>query len=134
VQLKPYSGCAAVNSRDPGPALQLFRIKSERLRLSAPFSLRIAEPLHADAAGQAAFYGCLDKIGREEGERDGHIDLPSATFLASAKLYMQRAIEMGLTIAFGAVFRVWKAASFSMPENGKPNSANNSFMAIIRRS
>ena len=72
--------------RDFGPPLQLFWIKSECLELSAPFSRRIAEPLDADAAGQAAFYGSFDEIGGEEGERDGHIDLPNAAFLASAKL------------------------------------------------
>jgi len=49
-------------------------VESERLELSAPFRRRIAEPLDADAAGQATFYGRFDKIGREEGERDGHID------------------------------------------------------------
>ena len=68
------------------PALQLFRIKSERLKLPAPFSRRIAEPLDADAAGQATFHRCFDKIRGEEGERDGHIDLPNAAFLARAKL------------------------------------------------
>jgi hypothetical protein len=72
--------------RDLGPALQLFRIESERLELSAPFNRRIAEPLDTDAAGQATFYGCFDEIGCEEGERDGHIDLPNAALLASAKL------------------------------------------------
>ena len=72
--------------RELGPALQLFRIESERLKLPAPFGRRIAEPLDADAAGQAAFNCCLDKIWREEGERDGHIDLPNAAFFASAKL------------------------------------------------
>jgi hypothetical protein len=71
---------------DLSPALQLFRIESERLKLSAPFSRRIAEPLDADAAGQATFYCCYDKIGCEESERDGHIDLPNAAFLARAKL------------------------------------------------
>ena len=71
--------------RDFGPPLQLFWIKSECLELSAPFSRRIAEPLDADAAGQAAFNRCLDEIWREEGERDGHIDLPNAALLASAK-------------------------------------------------
>ena len=50
-----------------GQALQLFRIESERLKLSTPFSRRIAEPLNADAAGQAAFNCCFDEIGREEG-------------------------------------------------------------------
>ena len=67
-------------------ALKLFRIKSERLKLPAPFSRGIAKPLDTDAAGQATFYDCFDKIGREEGERDGHIDLPNAALLASAKL------------------------------------------------
>jgi hypothetical protein len=33
------------------------------------------------AAGQATFYGCLNKIECEEGERDGHIDLPNAPHL-----------------------------------------------------
>ena len=67
----PYFG-------DLGPALQLFRIESKRLKLSAPFGPRIAEPLDADAAGQATFYGPFNKIGCEEGERDGHIDLSNA--------------------------------------------------------
>jgi hypothetical protein len=66
--------------------MQLFRIEAERLELPAPFSRRIAEPLDADAAGQATFYCCFDKTGGEEGERDGHIGLPGAAFLASAKL------------------------------------------------
>jgi hypothetical protein len=43
---------------DLSPALQLFRIESERFKLSTPFTKRIAEPLDADAAGQATFY-CL---------------------------------------------------------------------------
>jgi hypothetical protein len=63
----------------------LFRIESERLKLPAPFGRRIAEPLDADAARQAAFNGGFDKIGREEGERNGHVDLPDAALLARAK-------------------------------------------------
>jgi RNA-directed DNA polymerase len=39
-----------------GLALKLFRIKSERLKLPAPFSRGIAEPLDTDAAGHATFY------------------------------------------------------------------------------
>ena len=76
--------------RDFGPALQLFRIESERLKLPAPFSQGIAESFDANAAGQATFYGCFDKIGGEKGERDGHIDLPNAALLASAKLSDRR--------------------------------------------
>ena len=66
--------------------LQLFRIESERLKLPAPFSRRIAEPFDADAAGQATFHCRFDKIGGKEGKRDGHIDLANAALLASAKL------------------------------------------------
>src|SRR3977135_1420735 len=66
--------------------LQLFRIESERLKLPAPFSRRIAEPFDADATGQATFYGSFDKVGCEEGERDGHIDLPNAALLSREKL------------------------------------------------
>jgi hypothetical protein len=47
---------------------QLIRVESERSELSAPFSRRIAKPLDADAAGQATFYRCFDKIWCEEGE------------------------------------------------------------------
>jgi hypothetical protein len=38
---------------DFGLALKLFRIESERFKLSTPFGRRIAEALDADAAGQA---------------------------------------------------------------------------------
>lgn len=43
-------------------------------------------PLNADAAGQATFYGCFDKVGCEEGDRDPYVDLPKAAILARAKL------------------------------------------------
>jgi hypothetical protein len=36
---------------DLGPERQLFWIEAERLKLPAPFSWRIAEPLDTDAAG-----------------------------------------------------------------------------------
>jgi hypothetical protein len=62
------SGFSVTVIRDLKPSPQLFRIESEHLKLSAPFGRRIAEPLDADAAGQATFYGCFDKIGCEEGE------------------------------------------------------------------
>jgi hypothetical protein len=64
--------------------LQLFWIQSEHLELPAPPSRRIAEPLDADAAGQATFHGGFNKIGGEEGERNGHVDLPNAALLAGA--------------------------------------------------
>ena len=42
----------------------LFGSESERLELLVPFSRQIAQPLDADAAGQATFHGSFDKIGR----------------------------------------------------------------------
>ena len=65
--------------------LSLFRIESERLELLAPLSRQIAEPLDADAAGQATFYGSFDESGRKEGERDRHVGLPDTAFLAGAE-------------------------------------------------
>ena len=64
--------------------LRLFRAESKRLKLPAPLGRRIAEPLDADAAGQAAFHGRFGKVGSEEGERDRHVDLPNAALLADA--------------------------------------------------
>ncbi len=46
---------------------------------------RIAKPLNANATGQASFDGCFDKVGCEEGKRNGHVDLPNAALLAYAK-------------------------------------------------
>src|SRR6478736_3790703 len=67
--------------------LQLFWIESERLKLPAPFNRRIAKPFDTDATGQATFYGCFDKIGCEEGERDCHVDVTNAALLAGTKLH-----------------------------------------------
>ena len=80
-----------------GFVLKLFRIESERLKLSAPFWRRIAQSLDTDAAGQAAFHSCFDKIGREEGERDGHIDLPDAPWaFETSQLHRPRLGKMAL--------------------------------------
>jgi hypothetical protein len=69
-ELLPHSRDFRANViRDFGAGLKLFRIKSERLELPAPFRWRIAKPFNADAAGQATFYGGSDKMGSEEGER-----------------------------------------------------------------
>jgi hypothetical protein len=65
--LKPYSSFFHRSKSGILGGVQLFRTKPERLKLPAPLSRRIAQSLDTDAAGQAAFYGCFDKIGREEG-------------------------------------------------------------------
>src|ERR1700733_10583522 len=64
--------------------MRLFRIKPDCLELLAPFGRRIAEPFDANAAGQAALKGGLDKVGCEEGERDRYVDLPDAALLPEA--------------------------------------------------
>jgi hypothetical protein len=50
----------------------------------------VAKPLDTNATGQATFYGCFENVGCEEGERDGHIDLPNAALLARAKFCDRR--------------------------------------------
>jgi hypothetical protein len=127
--LKPHYECAAVDLRDPGPALQLIRVESERRELSAPFSRRIAESLDADAAGQAAFYGCLDKIGREEGERDGHIDLSSAAFLASAVVDINTPINRIVPLAPDIAIRILPDIRLS---GVKPDLSFAKFSASLR--
>jgi hypothetical protein len=51
-----------------------------------PFRGRVAEPLDTNAAGQATFDGSFDEVWCEECERDGHIDLTHAPFLARGDL------------------------------------------------
>ena len=65
---------------------QLFGIKSERFELASPFGGGIAKSLNANATGQAALDGGLDESRREEGERDGHIDLTNGAAFASSDL------------------------------------------------
>jgi len=71
---------------DLGPARQLFWIEAEGVELPAPFSRRVAEAVRYRCRGVGDLLLLLDEIGREEGERDGHINLPNAALLASAKL------------------------------------------------
>jgi hypothetical protein len=77
--------CAAL-IRDLGPALQLLRIKTERLELPAPFGGSIAKPLDPDAARQTTFDCGLDEVRREERERDRHVDLTHTAFLTCRDL------------------------------------------------
>jgi hypothetical protein len=80
----PGANSQSINTRPTDLLDAAIRDLVQRLVLLAPFGWRIAEPFDADAAGQATFYGGLDKIGREEGERDRHVDLPNAALLADA--------------------------------------------------
>ena len=46
----------------------------------------IAQASDADTARQPSFDGCLHEFGREERERDRHIDLSNAAFVAGGNL------------------------------------------------
>jgi hypothetical protein len=64
----------------------LFRIQSEGFELAAPFRGSVAESLDTDAAGQTTFDRRSDEIRCKERERNGHIDLTHAAFLACGDL------------------------------------------------
>jgi len=54
--------------------------------LAGPLGRSIAQASDADAARQSSFDGSLHEIGREERERDRHIDLSNAAFVAGSNL------------------------------------------------
>ena len=64
----------------------LLRVQSQRFELSAPFSGSVAESLDTNAAGQTTLDRRFDEVRGEESERDGHIDLTYAAFLACGDL------------------------------------------------
>jgi len=54
--------------------------------LAGPLGRSIAEASDADAARQSSLDGRLHEVGREERERDRHIDLSNAAFVAGGNL------------------------------------------------
>jgi len=57
---------------------RLLPRKAEHLVLAGPHRRQIGEACDAHAMGEPAIDGCFDKIGCEESERDGHVDLSRA--------------------------------------------------------
>ena len=64
----------------------LLRIETERFELPTPFGGSVAQPLDVDASRQAALDRGSDQVGREEGERDRHVDMADAALLAQSNL------------------------------------------------
>jgi len=60
--------------------------QTEHRVLARPLGRSIAQASNADAARQSSFDGCLDEFGREERERDRHIDLSDAAFVPRSDL------------------------------------------------
>ena len=54
--------------------------------MAGPLGRSIAEASDADPARQSSFDGSLHEVGREERERDRHIDLSNAAFVAGSNL------------------------------------------------
>ena len=76
-------GRNAVPSRIP----QLLRGQSERFELSGPFGGSIAKSFDANTAGQPTLDRGSDERRGEEGEREGHVDLPDAAPFPSGDLF-----------------------------------------------
>src|SRR6266481_3982827 len=60
--------------------------QTEHRVLAGPLGGSIAQTRDADAARQSSFNGSLHEFGREERERDHHIDLSNAEFVARGNL------------------------------------------------
>ena len=56
--------------------------EAKHLALARPFGRQVAEAGHSHSVRKPSINGCLDEIGREEGERDRHVDLAYAAALA----------------------------------------------------
>ncbi len=69
------------SSRMPGPSRQ-----TEHRILAAPLVRSIAETSDTDAPRQSSFDGSLHQFRREESQRDRHIDLSNAAFVARSNL------------------------------------------------
>jgi hypothetical protein len=63
-----------------------LRKQTQHRVLAGPLGGRIAEAGNTDASRQSTLDRCLHEIRREERERDRHIDLPDAAFVARSDL------------------------------------------------
>ena len=73
-------------ARDSVCMCQLGIWKAEYPVLAGPLGRGIAETSNSNPARQSPLDGGFDQIGREERERDRHIDLADAAFFARSDL------------------------------------------------
>jgi hypothetical protein len=79
------SGCPAtetvVRQRRGSNERRLF-VEAKHQVLTRPFGRHIAQPDNSHSVWKPSINGCLHEIGREEGERDRHIDPPHTASFA----------------------------------------------------
>src|SRR5262249_46016296 len=71
--------------QNPGDPSGSNRV-TEHSILARPLGRSIAQASDADAARQSSLDGCPHEFGREERERDRHVDLSNAAFVARSDL------------------------------------------------
>jgi hypothetical protein len=78
----PFPGNRDPRAQRRGSNAELPRRKSEHLVLPEPFGRHVAEAGYSHAMGEPALDGRFDEIGREECERDRHVDLADTASLS----------------------------------------------------
>ena len=74
----PFPGNGDRSRQRLGSNGQLLGGKPEHLVLAGPFGRQVGEADHSHARGESSVDRGLDEVGREEGERDSHVDLADA--------------------------------------------------------
>ena len=78
----PFPGNGDRSRQRFGSNAELLRRKPEHLVLAGPFGRQVGEADYSHAMRKPSFDRRLDEIGREEGERDRHVDLADAAAIA----------------------------------------------------
>ena len=80
-------------------------LEAEGLSLAAPFRRHIAKPTDSHSMGQFTLDRRFDEVGREEGKRDHHVDLPC-----------------GASLTLGDAVRIhgWISKPFEPGQSGNP--------------
>jgi hypothetical protein len=78
----PFPGNGDRSRQRRGSKGELSRRKPEHLVLAGPFGRQVGKADYSHAMRKASFDRRLDEVGREEGERDRHVDLADAAAVA----------------------------------------------------
>src|SRR5262249_29194033 len=78
----PFPGNGDRSRQRLGSNGQLLGRKPKHLMLAGPFSRQVGEADYSHAMRKASIDCSLDEVGRQEGERDRHVDLADAAVVA----------------------------------------------------